>query len=315
MTDTPASPDKSSPDPGLPLQVVGDRPPLIRRIEPVSFAILTLVIVFFLYQAVGGGITLLLSRGQITEDNVQLVRWATLIGQVLFLLLPTLFLIRLRAGNVMAFARLKIPEYKQILLTVVAVFALQQVLQGYMLLQDLIPVPSGLEEILREIRDLFEQTYLILVTAHTPVELLFVVIVIALVPAISEELLFRGLVQRSFEQVLAGPRGAIVTGVIFAAFHLIPYSLVPLAILGCYLGYIVYRSQNITVAISAHFFNNFVACVAVYFQVGDDFVALAPFGGASPVLLFANYLFFGLVFLSATYYFIQVTEPTVRSQS
>ncbi|HET6273232.1 MAG TPA: CPBP family intramembrane glutamic endopeptidase, partial [Bacteroidota bacterium] len=109
--------------------------------------------------------------------------------------------------------------------------------------------------------------------------------------------------------------GAIITGIIFAAFHLIPYSVVPLAILGCYLGYIVYRSQNITVAISAHFFNNFVACVAAYLQVDDDFVALAPSGAASPALLVANYLLFGVVFLAATYYFVQVTEPTVRSDS
>ena len=313
--DAPKSSDPTSTPETTSLPVAPERLRLIRRIEPVPFAIITLALVFFLYQAVGGGITLLLFKGAITEDNVQLVRWATLVGQIVFILIPTLILMRLRAPRVIEFARLKVPDYKEILLTAVAVFALQQVLQGYMLLQDAIPVPAGLERILDQIKDLIEQTYLVLVTAHTPLELLFVVVVVALVPAVSEELLFRGLIQRSFEQVVVGPRGAIITGIIFAAFHLIPYSVVPLAILGCYLGYIVYRSQNITVAISAHFFNNFVACVAAYLQVEDNFVALAPSGTASPALLVANYLLFGVVFLAATYYFVQVTEPTVRSES
>jgi membrane protease YdiL (CAAX protease family) len=289
--------------------------PLLQRIDPVPFAIFTLVLIFFLYQAVGGVITFFLFKGEITENNVQLVRWATLIGQLLFILLPTLVLMRLRAPRVWEFARLRVPDYRQIILTVVAVFALQQVLQGYMVMQDAIPVPAGLERLLEQIKELFEQTYLVLVTAHTPLELLFVVVVVALVPAVSEELLFRGLIQRSFEQVAVGPRGAFITGIIFAAFHLIPYSLVPLAILGCFLGYIVYRSQNITVAISAHFFNNFIACVAAYLQVDEDFVALAPAGDASPLVVITNYLFFGVVFLAATYYFVQVTEPTVRSRS
>ena len=311
MMDTPTIPDpdtpRTSPAP------MPEPLPLFQRIEPIPFAIIALAIIFFLYQAVGGGITLLLFKGAITQDNIQLVRWATLIGQILFILLPTLILMRLRTPHVVAFARLRVPDYKEILLTVVAVFALQQLLQGYMMLQDAIPLPSGIERILDQVKSMIEEMYLILVTAHSPMELVFVVVVVALVPAISEELMFRGLIQRSFEQALVGPQGAIVTGIIFAVFHLIPYSIVPLAILGCYLGYIVYRSQNVTVAISAHFFNNFVACVAAYFQVDEDFVALAPAGNVSPALVFANYLLFGVVFLASTYYFVRVTEPTQRT--
>ena len=288
--------------------------PFLQRLAPVPFAVLSLGIVFFLYQFVAGGITLLLFGMKVPTDNVQLFRIATLIGQVVFILLPTILLVKLRGERIAEFFRLGIPDYKEIVLTVVAVFALQQVLQGYVELQDAIPLPEPLQRIIDEFKRMFEETYRNLVTAHSPAEFIFVVFVIGLTPAICEEMLFRGLVQRSFEKVTVGLQGAFITGVIFAGFHLIPYSFVPLAVLGVYFGFIVYRSQNITVAISAHFFNNFVACTAVYLQLNDDFVAIAPHRAPTSSLMFSNTIVFGVVFLVATYYFIRVTEPAEHSQ-
>jgi membrane protease YdiL (CAAX protease family) len=75
-----------------------------------------------------------------------------------------------------------------------------------------------------------------------------------------------------------------------------------------FFGFLVYRSGNITLAIAAHFFNNFIACTAVYLRLDDDFVALAPAGGASAALLIGNFVFFALVFLGAMYYFSSVTR-------
>jgi membrane protease YdiL (CAAX protease family) len=236
-------------------------------------------------------------------------RVATLVGQLLFILLPTIFLVRLRGERIVEYFRIAIPEYKEIILTFIAVFALQQVLQGYMAMQDAIPLPAPLQHIIDELKAVFEETYRNLATAHSPGEFVFVVIVIALTPAICEEMLFRGLVQRSFEKVTVGVQGAVITGVIFAGFHLVPYSFVPLAVLGVFFGFIVYRTQNITVAISAHFFNNFVACTAVYLEMNDDFVAIAPHRTPTSSLIFLNTVVFAVVFLLASYYFIRVTEP------
>ena len=298
--------------PGQPL--TPPQEPFFQRLAPVPFAFLSLVIVFVLYQFVAGGITLALFGLKFSEDNVQLVRMATMVGQLVFILVPTILLVRLRKENVVRYLRLAVPDYREIILTFVAVFALQQVLQGYMTLQDAIPLPVPLQRIIDEFKNMFEETYRILVTARSPGEFIFVVFVVALTPAICEELLFRGLVQRSFEKVTVGAQGAVITGVIFASFHLVPYSFVPLAALGSYFGFIVYRSQNITVAISTHFFNNFVACTAAYLQLDDDFVALAPHRTPTGSLVFLNTIVFGVVFILATYYFIRITESGAHSQ-
>lgn len=288
--------------------------PFFQRLAPVPFAVVALAIIFFLYQFVAGGITLVLFGMKFSEDNVQLVRIATILGQLLFMLVPTILLVKFRKESVVKYLRLATPDYREIILTVVAVFALQQVLQGYMALQDAVPLPIPIQRVVDELKKMFEETYRILVTAHSPGEFIFVVTVVAVTPAICEELLFRGLVQRSFEKVTVGFQGAIITGVIFAAFHLVPYSFLPLAALGSYFGFIVYRSQSIVVGISAHFFNNFIACTALYLQLTDDFVAIAPQRVPTGSLIFLNTIIFGVVFILATYYFVRMTEPVGRSQ-
>ncbi|MBI4535760.1 MAG: CPBP family intramembrane metalloprotease, partial [Ignavibacteriae bacterium] len=245
---------------------IGAAPTLLQRVSPAAFAIISLCLVFFLYQVVGGIATLLLFRGEVNADNVQSIRVATLVGQLVFILLPTLILVRRRYPESRGFFRLKVPHTRELLLTTVAVFALQQLLQGYMMVQGLIPFPSEVQHFIDEFKKLFEETYKVLVSAYSPMEFAFVILVIAITPAISEELLFRGLVQRSLERSTSGFRAAIIAGVIFGVYHMNPFSVVPLAALGVYFGFIVYRSQNTVLAIAAHFFNNFIASTAVYLQ-------------------------------------------------
>ncbi len=284
--------------------------PFFQRIPSTTFAFLSLCIVFFLYQVVGGALTWFLFKGDVTEGNVQAIRWATLLGQLLLILVPTLVLVRLRYHDLREFFQVRVPDYREIISTVIAVFALQQLLQGYMTFQDSIPMPETIQKFIDQFKQLIEEAYRLLVEAHSPGEFIFVVFVVALIPAVCEELLFRGLVQRSFELDFPGLRGAVVAGIIFGAYHLNPFSIVPLVTLGIYFGFIVHRSRNITVAMSAHFFNNFVACVAIYMQLDDNFVVIAPQGNPSSSLLALNYLLFTLVFVAATYYFVRVTQAS-----
>ncbi len=281
---------------------------VIQRMSPVGFAVFSLFVVFVLYQVLGGA-ALLLFGGQPRADTVGLFRWFTLLGQIIGILLPALVLIRLRTPDVPGYLRMKLPSPVEIVVTVVAVFSLQQVLQGYLALQEAIPLPDNVRVIVERIKELFEETYRILVGAESVPEFIFVVLIVAVVPALAEEFLFRGIVQRSMEETLGGLRGAILAGVIFGAFHMNPFSLVPLVALGIFFGYLVYRSQNITLAVAAHFFNNFIACTATYLKIRDDFVVLAPDQTASLSLVAVNTSFFGMVFLVSLLYFKRLTEP------
>jgi len=305
MSDSPAP---AEPSPGL-VQQDEVEVSFVRRIPPVAFALLTLAFVFFLYQGIGGLFTLILFKAEFTEENINAVRWFLWFGQIVFLLVPTCILAHARYGRVLNYFRVKRPDFKLIALTVVAVFALQQLLQGYLLLQEAVPLPDVLEEFIRRFKQMIEDTYRVLVTANTPLEFLSVVAIVAITPAVCEELLFRGLIQRTFEDALGGVRGAFITGAIFGVYHLNPFILIPLCVLGIFLGLIVQRTQNITLAIGAHFANNLVACIAAYLKIDEDILVVAPLGEVTPVLLAVNYLFFAVVFVVATYYFLEATRP------
>jgi len=311
MMNTPAESPSGTPPPGTGPE---PREPFLRRMSPVLFCLFALALIFVLYQIVGGVITLVVARGEITLSNVTLVRWATLLGQLLFILVPTVWLARQRHGELAGFFRLHVPELRHLVATMVAVFALQQMLQAYMVAQDMIPLPGDLQRVLDALKKLLEETERVLVQANAPGEFLFVLLVVALVPAVSEELLFRGLVQRNLEDA-AGWKGPVITGIIFGLYHFNPFTLVPLVALGVYFGFIVYRSGNITLSMSAHFFNNFIAVSATYLRLDDNFVALAP--GAAPTLKLAaaNFALFAVVFVAATLYFIHSTATDESDES
>jgi membrane protease YdiL (CAAX protease family) len=293
-------------------QVTASLPNMFQRMPPLVFAIIVLGVIFFLYQIVAGLLVLVLFKGVVSDENVGVVRWSTLVSQIVCILIPALIFGRLRFGTLRGAFQLKLPRGREILSTVIAVFALQQVLQGYMMLQQAIPLPDPIQKYVDLVEELFEATYRTLVTAHSPVEYLFVILTVALVPSVAEEILFRGVVQRTIAQATGGLRAAIIAGLIFGAYHLNPLSIVPLVALGTFFGYIVYRSRNLTLALSAHFFNNFLACTAVYLNMNDDFIALAPGGDPSPGIVVFNVLLFAVVFLAATSYFAVFTGTKNR---
>jgi len=281
--------------------------PFFRRISPIAFVILSLALVFVLYQVVAGVVTILLLGQIATRETAVWMRIATAVGQVLCILLPTLLLARARYGRIVEPLRLRLPSPRDIVTVCIAVLALQQILQGYMIAQDAIPLPPQIQRYVDMFKRLIEETYRMLVTAQSPLEFAGVVTTVALVPAIVEELLFRGLVQRDLEDAVSGMGAAVIAGVIFGFYHLNPFSIVPLVVLGVFFGFIVHRSKNITLAMTAHFLNNFIACCALYLNLGDDYLVFAPGGGASAKAVFFNTLASVVVFIASTYYFARGT--------
>jgi uncharacterized protein len=286
--------------PGIPPPL---KEPFFRRISPIAFVILSLVLVFILYQVVAGVVTILLVGQIATRETAVWMRIATAAGQILCILVPTLLLARARYGHVVQPLRLRLPSPRDIVTVCIAVIALQQVLQGYMIAQDAIPLPSPVQRYVDMFKRLIEETYRMLVTAQSPLEFVGVVATVALVPAVVEELLFRGLVQRDLEDTMSGMGAAVLAGVIFGFYHLNPFSILPLVALGVFFGFVVHRSKNITLAMTAHFINNFIACCALYLNLGDNYLIFAPGGGTSARAVFFNTLASAVVFVASTYYF------------
>lgn len=90
---------------------------------------------------------------------------------------------------------------------------------------------------------------------------------IALVPAVLEEIFFRGVLQTVFQRATGNPHvGIVITSVLFAAVHLNPTQFFPMVFLALVLGYVFYYTNSLFCSIAVHFFNNALAVSAYYFQ-------------------------------------------------
>jgi len=99
---------------------------------------------------------------------------------------------------------------------------------------------------------------------------LLALVVVAIIPAIGEELLFRGLIQNMFAKAFANHHVAIwLTGFVFAAIHMQFFGVVPRMLLGVLFGYLYHWSGKLSIAMIGHLANNGLALIALYLAQKD----------------------------------------------
>ena len=93
------------------------------------------------------------------------------------------------------------------------------------------------------------------------------IFIIAFLPALGEELFFRGLIQKFFSQMTKNIHaGIILTAVLFSAIHMQFFGFVPRMALGILLGYLLVWSGNLWLPVAAHFINNAGAVIFSYLE-------------------------------------------------
>ena len=91
------------------------------------------------------------------------------------------------------------------------------------------------------------------------------IFVIALTPAICEEVLFRGIVLNSTREWRAGS-AIFLNGFLFGAMHMSLANLPALTIMGAYMAFIVWRSGSIFQSCLVHFINNALAVLMLHYS-------------------------------------------------
>ena len=124
---------------------------------------------------------------------------------------------------------------------------------------------SGVEKWMRNAEDNAE----VLTKAFLKVDsingLLFNLFMIAFLPAIGEELLFRGVIQRIFTNWTRSYHWGIwISAILFSALHMQFFGFIPRMLLGAMFGYLLVWSGSMWLSIFAHFLNNGIAVIAMY---------------------------------------------------
>jgi uncharacterized protein len=247
------------------------------KISPLAAAFLGLFGGFILYQILGGSLILIFFGSDISDAPRNVVRLTTMAGQILFIMIPALILSKMVYDDVVEVIRFKVPQWTEILLFSLGIIILTPLLQYFLFIQNhflvewakVSPFIESVKSLFDSLNEVVETAYANLLRADSIPEGLFVVVVVAVVPAITEEIMFRGYIQRSMEFRLKPIWAALITAFFFGLFHFNLYGLIPLISLGFYFGFAAYMSNSIIVPIVLHFINNFTA-VMLFLIIGDE---------------------------------------------
>jgi uncharacterized protein len=208
---------------------------------------------------------------------------ALFISQFGFMFFPALWITRgWHSKNISGYLRIRKVPFTELVLTVLITLTLLP--SAYLISELFISLFDIPEKVMSLGEELFQSNSL--------TEYIIMIFVVAVTPAICEEILFRGYFQRTLERAM-GIKSVFITGIIFGLFHMQPLGLLVLALLGILFSFFYYRSKSILPPMASHFINNFIAVTILYSGIDSSIISnlfiVAVSLGVSLILLL-NYL-------------------------
>ena len=128
-----------------------------------------------------------------------------------------------------------------------------------------IPIPAHFKNWAISLEDQYKKAMISMTHMSSLKDLFFTLTAVAIIPAIVEEVYFRGTLQKILLDWTGKPFIAImITAIFFSAFHFSYFGFLSRLALGTILGYIYYYSKTIWLPILLHFVNNGIAVVTLY---------------------------------------------------
>ena len=206
-------------------------------------------------------------------ENAGLLKGLLVVNDIGLFILPPLIFSYLADPHPLAFVGLRPPQRNNFLL-----IALITMIAGYFVVQLL----GSLNETIVYLLPKSTQQWILngeadangqmknILSMKSPADLLITIFLAGVLPAVGEELFFRGILQKLFIQIFKSPwPGIIFTGFLFSAFHMQFMGFIPRMALGIILGALYWYSGSIYSSMLGHFIFNSISVVLIYFGVAD----------------------------------------------
>lgn len=157
----------------------------------------------------------------------------------------------------------------------------------------------------REKEDMAMQITTFLTKFDSIGEFILAFVVIAILPGIGEELVFRGLLQPELHRATKNIHLAIwISAIMFSAIHMQFFGFLPRVLLGALFGYLYYWSGDLRISMFAHFINNGFSVWMMYlYQLGVvDMDLETPEAAPWSVVVGFTILTFGLLVYLKKFY-------------
>jgi membrane protease YdiL (CAAX protease family) len=214
------------------------------------------------------------------NENISFLKFLQLVQSIGLFIVPSIILAFLFGESITGYLKLnKQPYQTSIIIAVIIVIIASPFINFIGEINSKLTLPSAfssIEQWMRESEDAAEKLTKLFLKTETTWGLIFNIFLIGIIPAVGEELLFRGIVQRIFSEWTKNAHWGIwIAAILFSALHFQFYGFVPRAILGAIFGYLFVWSGNLWLPVLAHFINNTVAVIA-YHLYGEGILAVDP---------------------------------------
>lgn len=208
-----------------------------------------------------------------------------LIGEI-FTILPAVLFLRYKNYSIPIVLRLRPISLRLVLVSALIGVALTIIGDEIdRLMEMLLPLPPELESMFQ-----------VVLKANSLGDWLILIVAAVFLAGLFEEMLFRGFLQNALEEKMDITRAVLATAFIFSLFHINPWWLVQIVLLGVILGVMAWKSNSIFPSALVHGINNGIALIAA--NTGDSEIAFLTWKGhVNPLVLIAaiGALYIGMV--------------------
>ncbi len=233
------------------------------------------------------GLALQLMRGAFGADNVRMLRIAAVMQDMLLFVLPAVIVAVLLTRLPARFLAVdSAPRGRAIwpaaLTMIVSIPAMNWMIEANASL----PLPEGIAAYLRELEEAAARTTETMLGSADIGSLIMNLLIVAVLAGFSEELFFRGMVQRLFIGCRWHAGVAIwVAAALFSAMHMQVFGFVPRLLLGAYFGYLLLWSGSLWLPVLMHVFNNAIYIVSRHCAGAADINVLGTEGTAMSYII------------------------------
>lgn len=190
------------------------------------------------------------------------------------------------------------PAWTVAFVPLLSMFSFSLINASYVVNGWLIPEGSWIEAIAKPLEEQAEAMTLSMLAGTEMSDLYLNLLMVAVLPAICEEFVFRGVLQPLIAKASKNVHvGVWVSAFLFSFIHFQFFGFIPRMLIGVFLGYLVVHMASIWPAVLAHFLNNASAVVGYFLVNRGDFPSMGDLEDQSmnPYTVLLSAIFFTLL--------------------
>lgn len=250
------------------------------------FSVIGAVVAKFLFDI---NISHQFSYSQLANDELNTLKIIQLFSSIGLFIIPPIIYAKLINENPFIELGIKAKtNFKSIILTVLIMLVVMPFLSFTIDLNSKLILPEFMSAIEEWMKQSEEQSMLLIssfLKMDNFFDFLFIFLLVAILPAVGEELLFRGVLQKFIIRWTKKYHlGIWITAILFSALHMQFYGFLPRLILGVMFGYLFFWSKSLWLPILAHLLNNGSVVINAYINP-DTINDSEPFSSSENTLL------------------------------